>query len=408
MIFPKEDYRIDTLPSGLRVIHVRRPGVAEFFGTATRVGSRDERPEHYGLAHFVEHTIFKGTTARRAGHILNRMEAVGGELNAYTTKEKTVVYSAFPAGNAARAIELIGDLVSHSVFPDRELDKEREVVADEIASYLDTPSEAIFDDFEDKIFAGTGLGHNILGTAETIRNFSSDTCREFMSRYYSTRNMVVFYSGGESADRILRLVEKHFADLPCHEMIHTQADFRDIPHFSDIRRIGLHQAHTIIGARTEGLFGSGSYPMALLTNMLGGPGMNSMLNVELRERRGLVYTVEASTTLYSDTGLFAVYFGCDEADTARCARMVRSRISALADAPLSERQLSARITQYIGQMMMARANHEQAALAMARGMLYHGHVRTMAEIAERIRAVTPDDIVRCAQRIVDSDMLTFT
>lgn len=407
MTFPQEEYRAVTLPSGLRVIHVYRPGVAEFFGAATRVGSRDEEPSQHGLAHFVEHTIFKGTLNRRSGHIINRMEAVGGELNAYTTKEKTVVYSAFPAGNAARAVELIGDLLTHSVFPDRELDREREVVADEIASYLDTPSEAVFDDFEDRIFAGTGLGHNILGTDSTLRTFTSDTCRAFLHKYYTAPNMVVFYSGGEKADRIFRLVEKHFSDLPVHDVTRQRDSYCDIPPFSESRRLGLHQAHTVMGARVEGVYGSDIYPMALLTNMLGGPGMNSILNVELRERRGLVYTVEASTTLYSDTGLFAVYFGCDEDSASRCRRMVAGRLTALAESPVGEKRLTAGITQYLGQMMMARDNREQSALAMARGMLYHGQVRSMSEIAERLRAVTPDDIMRCAGKIARTDILTF-
>lgn len=406
-MIPEDNISIISTSSGLRAVCQRKPGVAEFFGVATMVGSRDETPDLYGMAHFVEHTIFKGTSHRRAGHIINRMEAVGGELNAYTTKEKTVVYSAFPAGNLRRAAELTGDLLCHSEFPDRELDREREVVADEIASYLDTPSEAVFDDFEDLAFAGTGLGHNILGLENTLRTFDSHRCREFLHRFYTAPNMVAFYSGPESPYTIGNLLERHFSDLPTHSVTRDKADFSAISPFHVTREAGLHQSHTVMGKRVEGVGGRDTYAMALLTNILGGPGMNSLLNVALREKRGLVYTVEAGTTLYSDTGLFTVYFGCDSKDTDRCRRMVETRIKALAENPIPERKLAAYIRQYTGQMMLARDNREQSALAMARSMLYHGRVLSLKETIERISGVTPQRIMAAAEKIASPDFLTF-
>ena len=202
-----------TLPNGLRLVCRRTQSNADYFGVAINVGSRDETPSTYGLAHFVEHTIFKGTSRRHASHIINRMEAVGGELNAFTTKEETNVYSAFPHGNAARAVELIADLVKNSVFPERELAKEREVVRDEIDSYLDVPSEAVFDSFEDEFYAGSQLGHNILGLSANLDSFTPDVCRRYIESYYTADRMVAYYSGRMPAERVFRLVERHFSDV---------------------------------------------------------------------------------------------------------------------------------------------------------------------------------------------------
>lgn len=387
------------LSNGLRIVHRACAGGVEYCGLTVDAGSRDESPDRHGLAHFVEHTIFKGTDHRKSWHIINRMEAVGGELNAFTTKEETTLYSVFPAGYLDRAVELQADLVSRSRFPLAEINREREVVADEINSYLDTPSEAVFDDFDDLIYAGSPLGHNILGTVEAINRFTPEVCRDYLTGLYVPENMVFFYMGPGHPDKVLRTVERRLGGLD-HKMPPRQRETPAIlPPFHKRTRIVTHQAHTVVGVRIPGIHDELRYAMALLTNMVGGPGMNSLLNVALRERRGLVYTVDASTTLYSDCGTFTVYFGCDPADTDTCLRIMGWEIDRLIDKKISPSALAAAKKQYLGQLAVGADNREQLALSTARATLYNGQAMTPGEIAERIEAITPDDIREVAARI---------
>ncbi len=394
------EFHYATLPTGLRVVMRHRPGaVVEHCGVAVNAGSRDEVPEHYGLAHFVEHTIFKGTARRRAWHILNRMELVGGELNAYTTKEETMVYSTFPSGNLGRAMDLIADLIIGSGFPTVEIDRERQVVYDEIDTYNDMPSEGIFDDFDELIFAGSALAHPILGSRESVERLDSAICRRYLEHFYTPGEMVLFYSGPESPDRFMKSAEKYF--LPLKRLDHARQ--RPVPaevaEFSEVKSISSHQAHTVLGARIPGLGDPLRYAMSLLTNMLGGPGMNSLLNVELRERRGLVYSIDASTSLQTDAGLFSIYFGCDEEDVKRCCRLVEGVIKRLQDDLLSQRKLEAAIRQLTGQLTVASTQTEQSALSMARSTLYLGEATTAEETLESLRAVTANQIRECACRL---------
>lgn len=416
MNIDEQEYYYATLSCGLRVVIHHRPGsVAEHCGVAVRAGSRDESPDHYGLAHFVEHTIFKGTMRRRAWHILNRMERIGGELNAYTTKEETVVYTTYPAGYVERAIDLVADLVENSQFPTTEIDRERQVVADEIDSYLDIPSEGIFDDFDELAFAGTPLAHPILGSRESIERLTSEVCRRYLDEYYRPDNMVMFYSGPEKPDRVTRIAERCFGKghaghdaavsaVTCGDTLTLRE--RPAP-FDTVREIGSHQAHTILGTHIHDMYSSDRYATALLTNILGGPGMNSLLNVALRERRGLVYTVEASTALMTDAGLFTIYYGCDPEDTDRCRRIVTDIIRRLASDPLTPRQLEDARRQYIGQLTLASTNTEQRALNMARSTLLRGHVISSEEHLAHIRALTPADLRDAAARISDLSRLTL-
>jgi predicted Zn-dependent peptidase len=402
-------YSYHTLANGLRIVHRQSSSSVEYCGVAINVGSRDEMPEHYGLAHFVEHTIFKGTNHRRSWHIINRMEAVGGELNAYTTKEETMLYSIFPSGNLNRAIDLIADLVSSSQFPSSELDKEREVVADEINSYLDSPSEAIFDDFEDLIFDGSSLGHNILGNTSTIATFTSEVCKDYLARYYTAPNMVFFYMGSERPSKVFKVVEKHFDSLsnqlaPINRVAPSRVATFDIK-----RNLGNHQCHTIMGSHIEGMYSEQRYPTALFTNIIGGPGMNSLLNVSLRERRGLVYTVEASSAMFTDSGAFAIYFGCDHNDHNRCRRLVMNQLYTLASDTLSTKQIEAAKKQYLGQLIVASENREQAAISTGRAMLYHNRVASSDEILARINAITAEQVRQVAESIAKNiSTLSFT
>ena len=386
-----------TLSNGLRLVHVNTANQVAWCGLAVNAGSRDENEGHYGLAHFVEHTIFKGTTHRRAWHILNRMERVGGELNAYTTKEGTMLYSVFPHQHLSRAVDLLADLVQWSVFPQSELDRERDVVLEEAASYRDTPSDAVYDDFEDLLFAGSELGHNILGRKEDLENLSREDCMRYLKKLYVPANMAFFSVGPDSPDRVFRLAEKAFGPMS-HEM---EPRRRTVPpHVDPFRRtinIGTHQAHTIVGARVPDMNHPLRYALMLLNNILGGPGMNSLLNVELRERRGYVYTVESTLTMLSDCGWMEIYLGCDHDDVRSSLRVIERITSRLSQELLPERRLDAYKRQYCGQLVVAADSTEYLAMSAGRGLLYRGRVATIDDTIARIQEVTPEQIAQAAE-----------
>ncbi len=394
-------YIYHTLSCGLRCVYVYAPGLAEVCGIAVDAGSRDEDESSHGLAHFVEHTLFKGTANRRAWHILNRMESVGGELNAYTTKETTTVYSVFPSGNSSRAIELIGDLVCNSCFPASELEKEREVVADEINSYLDMPMEAVFDDIDEIVFRGNPLAHNILGNVKTLASFNSSKCRNWVSERYGAENMVFFFSGSEKAPKVFRMAEKAFVPIGARSVSKPKRIEPALPDCEPINRVdrGGHQSHTVMAARVPGMFSPHRYSLGLLANMLGGPGMNSLLNLELRERRGLVYNAEASTALYTDCGLLSIYFGCDPSDTAKCRRIAHDCFKRLANCDFTAAKFENAKRQYLGQMAVASENRENSALGMARTFLYRNGVLSPEQVREKISGVTMDDFRSMVENI---------
>lgn len=397
-----------TLANGLRLVHVSMPTQVAWCGLAINAGSRDEQEGHYGLAHFVEHTIFKGTKHRRAWHILNRMERVGGELNAYTTKEGTMLYSVFPGEHLPRAVDLLADLVQWSVFPQEELDRERDVVLEEAASYRDTPSDAVYDDFEDLLFADSELGHNILGRKEDLERLSSDDCMRYLKTLYVPANMAFFSVGPARPDRVFSLAEKAFGAMshalpPRHRSVPSS-----VAPFNKVIQIGTHQAHTIVGARVPDMSHPLRYALMLLNNILGGPGMNSLLNVELRERRGYVYTVESTLTLLSDCGWMEIYLGCDSRDVKSSLRVIDRITARLGQELLPERRLEAYKKQYCGQLVVAADSSEFMAMRAGRGLLYHGTVATVAQTIERIQAVTPDDIARAASYLSRDALSSLT
>ncbi len=397
-----------TLANGLRLVHLTTPIQVAWCGLAVNAGSRDELEGHYGLAHFVEHTIFKGTEHRRAWHILNRMERVGGELNAYTTKEGTMLYSVFPQEHLGRAIDLLADLVQWSMFPQEELDRERDVVLEEAASYRDTPSDAVYDDFEDLLFAGSELGHNILGRKEDLERLTREDCMRYLKTLYVPTNMAFFSVGPERPERVFRLAERAFGAMshamaPRHRRRPAPVDrFRQVIH------IGTHQAHTIVGARVPSLDHPLRHALMLLNNILGGPGMNSLLNVELRERRGYVYTVESTLTLLSDCGWMEIYLGCDPDDVRSSLRVIERITSRLGQELFPERRLEAYKRQYCGQLIVAADSSEFLAMNAGRGLLYHGQVATVDDTIARIQAVTPDDIVRAAAYLHADNLSSLT
>ncbi len=370
-----------------------------------------------GMAHFVEHLLFKGTLKRRAWHILNRMENVGGDLNAYTNKEETVVYSAFLTEHFPRAFELLTDIVFRSTFPQQEIEKETEVIIDEIQSYEDTPSELIFDDFEDLIFRGHPLGRNILGTPDRLRTFRTAHAAAFTGRYYRPENMVFFVQGNLDFRRIVKQAERLLgeAGFPAATPV-VQGDVRPEPFlrtppplYVPSRQVvekETHQAHVMIGARGYDAHDDRRTALYLLNNLLGGPGMNSRLNVSLRERRGLVYNVESNLTSYTDTGTFCIYFGCDPDDLERCIRLTHAELRRLRDNRLTATQLCAATKQLIGQIGVASDNAENNALGMGKTFLHYNRFDTPAQLFQRIEALTPNLLQEVANEAFAEERLS--
>ena len=399
-------YHTHTLSNGLRIIHAQNQSAVAYCGYAIDAGTRDEAENEQGMAHFVEHLIFKGTQKRHSWHILNRMEHVGGDLNAYTNKEETVVYSAFLVEHFPRAVELLTDIVFHSTYPQAEIDKEVEVIIDEIQSYEDTPSELIFDDFEELVFPNHPLGRNILGKPELLRQFKSEDALRFTNRYYRPDQMVFFVQGNVDFKRVVRLLEKAVSDIPATitERNRIKPELY-IPQNKTIYR-DTHQAHVMIGCRSYDTHDKKRTALYLLNNILGGPGMNSRLNVALRERSGLVYNVEANLTSYTDTGLFSIYFGTDQEDVKRCLRLVHKELKRLREKPLSSTQLATAQKQIIGQIGVAADNFENNALNMAKTYLHYNKYEEPQEVYKRIQSLTPQDLWEVANEMFREENLS--
>ena len=395
-----------TLSNGLRIIHQHIQSKVAYCGYAIDAGTRDEAEHQQGMAHFVEHMLFKGTQKRRAWHILNRMENVGGDLNAYTNKEETVVYTAFLAEHYSRAFELLTDIVFHSTFPQHEIDKEVEVIIDEIQSYEDTPSELIFDDFENLIFPNHPLGRNILGKPEMLKGFTTDDALAWTNNYYTPSNIVFFVLGDLNFKQIVRMAERLTAHLPLKEANHSRtlpAAYE--PRLSKLNR-ETHQAHVMIGGRGYDAHNEKRTALYLLNNLLGGPGMNSRLNLSLRERRGLVYQVESNLTSYTDTGTFCIYFGCDQQDTERCIKLVHKELKNLCDKKMSSSQLFAAQKQLIGQIGVASDNNENNALGMAKTFLHYNKYDTPEKVFQRIRSLTPEILLEVSNEMFADNQLS--
>lgn len=387
------------LPNGLRIIHKPTLSKVAYCGFAIDAGTRDEEENEQGMAHFVEHLIFKGTEKRKAWHILNRMENVGGDLNAYTNKEETVVYSAFLTEHLERAMELLGDIVFHSTFPQHEIEKETEVIIDEIQSYEDTPSELIFDDFEDLIFRNHPLGRNILGKPDLLRGFRSEDVLSFTRRYYQPGNMVFFVQGQYDFKKVIRLATKYFSDVPAVDVVSRRVPPPlYVPEQLTIAK-DTHQAHVMIGSRGYHAFDDKRTALYLLNNILGGPGMNSRLNVALRERRGLVYTVESNLTSYTDTGAFCIYFGTDLEDMDTCLRLTYKELKRMRDNKMSPSQLAAAKKQLIGQIGVASDNFENNALGMAKTYLHYHKYESSESVFQRIEALTAEQLLEVANEM---------
>lgn len=397
-----------TFENGLRLIQIPSPTNVAYCGISIDAGTRDEEKGEEGMAHFCEHMMFKGTEKRKAWHIINRMEAVGGDLNAYTNKEETVVYSAFMKEHFERATELIFDIVFHSTYPQHEIDKECEVIVDEIESYNDTPADLIFDRFEDLIYEGNSLGHDILGTAENVRSFKTDDALKFVRRLYRPEKMVFFVFGDvefEKAKKVVGKLSKAISPIALTSPNRPISAISCHPGTITEER-GTHQAHVMIGRAGYGSKNDKRIALYFLNNILGGPGMNSRLNIALREHKGLVYTVESSLTNYTDTSTWAIYFGCDEEDVEKCLKIVRRELDMLMNEPLTERQFQAALKQIKGQIGVACDNFENYVLDMAKAYLHYNKFEGMKDTIEHLEKLTPQLLQEVAREMFDEKGLT--
>ena len=441
-------YNTHTLDNGLRIIHLPSDSKVVYCGYQINAGTRNEEPGEEGLAHFCEHVTFKGTERRKAWHILNCLESVGGDLNAYTNKEGTVYYSAILKEHIARAVDLLSDIVFHSVYPQAEIDKEVEVICDEIESYNDSPAELIYDEFENILFKGSSLGHNILGTAEQVRSFTTEDALRFTRKLYRPDNAIFFAYGDIDFKKLVKLVGRALADddsgklaegiLPQISQI-TQISRDENPvatekSVSSVESVGpknyssvgpknypsvgeeiagqtivmqknTHQAHVMIGTRAYDVNDDRRMPLYLLNNILGGPGMNAKLNLALREHNGLVYTVESTMVAYGDTGTWSIYFGCDEHDIKRCLRLVRKELDRMMEKPLSDSQLKAAKKQIKGQIGVACDNRENFALDFGKSFLHYGWEKNVDCLYEQVEAITSQQIQDVARELFDKDRL---
>ena len=415
-------YNTYTLDNGLRIIHLPSDSKVVYCGYQINAGTRNEEPGEEGLAHFCEHVTFKGTERRKAWHILNSLESVGGDLNAYTNKEGTVYYSAILKEHIARAVDLLTDIVFHSVYPQAEIDKEVEVICDEIESYNDSPAELIYDEFENIIFKGSPLGHNILGTAEQVRSFKTEDALRFTRKLYRPDNAIFFAYGDIDFKKLVKLLKKSFLSEERrvksekfnspeaqaqfniqHSTFNTQHSFEGQ---TIVMQKNTHQAHVMIGTRAYDVNDSRRMPLYLVNNMLGGPGMNAKLNLALREHNGLVYTVESTMVAYGDTGIWSIYFGCDEHDVKRCLRLVRKELDKFMQKPLSEAQLKAAKKQIKGQIGVACDNRENFALDFGKSFLHYGWEKNVDRLYEQVDEITAEQIQAVAQELFDKDRLT--
>ena len=433
-------YNTYTLDNGLRIIHLPSDSKVVYCGYQINAGTRDEEPGEEGLAHFCEHVTFKGTERRKAWHILNCLESVGGDLNAYTNKEGTVYYSAILKEHIARAVDLLSDIVFHSVYPQAEIDKEVEVICDEIESYNDSPAELIYDEFENILFKDSSLGHNILGTAEQVRSFTTEDALRFTRKLYRPDNAIFFAYGDIDFKKLVKLVRRALADddsgklaaekLPqISQMTQISGDENSITtekSVSSVKSVGpknypsvgeeiagqtivmqknTHQAHVMIGTRAYDVNDDRRMPLYLLNNILGGPGMNAKLNLALREHNGLVYTVESTMVAYGDTGTWSIYFGCDEHDIKRCLRLVRKELDRMMEKPLSDSQLKAAKKQIKGQIGVACDNRENFALDFGKSFLHYGWEKNVDCLYEQVEAITSQQIQDVARELFDKDRL---
>lgn len=400
------EYFSALLPNGIRLVHQYVDSPVSHCGIIINTGSRDEEPHDQGMAHFIEHTIFKGTLKRKSFHILSRLEDVGGEMNAYTTKEETAIHASFLTEYYPRTIELFSDILINSTFPDQELKKEKDVIIDEINSYNDSPSELIFDDFEELIFEGHPIGRNILGTPENVKAFTREDIQGFMAGNYNTDQMVICSVGKITGKRFFYLAERYFGIFPVNlRTFHRPAFNGYTPRFKTIEK-ETFQAHCVIGGLAYDVFNTSRIGLGLLNSILGGQSGNSRLNLALRERNGIAYNLESSYTAYSDTGTLTIYFGTDKENLDKAISLIKREIKILQTKLLGDIQLSKAKKQLVGQLAMSQENHEDLMLTLGKSIMIYNKMEGLEVVYKKINAMTSSQIRDIANEILDFDKLS--
>ncbi|WP_400193714.1 M16 family metallopeptidase [Hymenobacter sp. B81] len=402
------DYDLHEYPNGIRLLHKQVPHTkVAHCGFLLDIGSRDEQPEQYGLAHFWEHMAFKGTEKRKSFHILNRLENVGGELNAYTTKEKICFYASLLSTHFERAFELLTDLTFHSVFPLKEIEKERGVILEEMAMYHDAPEDAIIDDFDAVVFGQHALGHNILGTRESVSGFQQADFRRFLGEQVRTDRLVFSSVSNLPFKQVKRLADKYLAPLPAQTGARPRVPFAVHAPTRQTVEKPITQAHSLIGCAAYSLPDARRLPFFMLTNILGGPGMNSRLNMGVREKYGLVYSIDASYSPYTDTGLFGIYFATEKRQLERTTGLVLKELRTLREKPLTSSQLHVAKEQLMGQLAMAEESNGGMMQLLGKSTLDLGRVESLNEIFGRIQQVTSPELQELANEVLREEQLSM-
>jgi len=401
------DYERYTLENGIRIIHLHSESPVGHCGLIINAGSRDEEEHEHGMAHFIEHAIFKGTKKRKAYHILSRIDDVGGEINAYTSKEDTTIHTSFLKNDYERAIELMADITFNSIFPGKEISREKEVIIEEIKSYQDDPAELIFDDFEELIFKNQPLGKNILGNPKDLRRFTKADIESFIQNNYHTNEMVLCSVGNIPFAKLIRLANKYFGSIKSNPRVNQRIKFDNYtPEIKTIKK-RTHQAHCIMGNIAYNTHDKKKIGMTLLDNILGGPGLNSRLNLLLREKYGYAYHVESNYTAYSDTGIFAVYFGTDKENLEKSIKLVKKEFARLRENKLGVMQLKKAKRQLFGQIAINAENNANLLLAIGKRYLLFNKVDQLDDIRQKIEAITVEDIQEIANEVLNEKKLSM-
>lgn len=403
-----EDYELVTLPNGIRIVHKQIPHTQiAHCGIMLDIGSRDEKPHQQGLAHFWEHMAFKGTKKRKSYHILNRLENVGGELNAYTTKEKVCFHASLLGIHFEKATELLADIAFHSVFPEKQIERERNVVLEEMAMYYDSPEDALQDDFDQLVFQNHPLGSNILGTTETVQSFTRENLQEFIAQNLDTDRIVFSSVSNYPFKKVVRIAEKYLADIPRSSTSRIRKPPAIYEAVRQVVKRPITQAQCALGRPAFSLTDPKRLPFFMLINLLGGPGMNSRLNMNLREKFGLVYSIDASFTPFLDTGFLGIYFGTDPKKVDRAYSLIQKEMQLLCTKSLTANQMHQTKEQLMGQLAMAEEGNQSFMLMMAKSILDIDRVESLEDIFNEIRAVEPHHLQDIAQEMFDEKQFSF-
>ena len=394
------------LSNGLRVVYLHTHSVVGHLGVNILAGSRFEEPHEEGLAHFLEHCIFKGTKKRKTFHILSRLDSVGGELNAFTAKEELVILASFTNNHLARASDLLADIILNSNFPKKEIEKEKEIILDEINSYLDSPGDKIFDDFEANLFGKHPLGTNILGTKESVSGFSKSDLENYLHKHVYAENMVVSYVGPEPANKLIQRLEKDFAATPTADKVNTLNSFKEKTSFRIQLQEANYQNHSLVGGYAPGYLDDDKNAMMLLINVLGGPALNSRLNLSIREKYGYSYSVDASYTRYSEIGFWSIYFSTDTKYLKKSLKVLMREIKLMREKPLTDQQLKMAKEQYKGHLALAMESNSGLMLSLGKSVLLFNEVDSVAQMYRNIEGITSADLLRVANLYLSENQMS--